>query len=66
MRVIGHLPRLSFPISRTQTGRAGVFVQRAIRRAQEVGDGEAKGVGEFFTLNNVKKYPWGAMSSMEM
>ena len=31
------------------------LVQRAIGRAQEVGDGEAEGVGEFFAVNEVRR-----------
>ena len=46
-------------------GLAVVVVRRAIQRAEELGDGEAEGAGEFFAVNKVRKCPWGAMLSME-
>ena len=41
---------MRFSVIRATQGRKQVLVQRPIRRAEEVGDGEAEGVGEFFDV----------------
>ena len=63
------------PLTRTSVyfGSARLFDTKVLepvlhvlqtRGAEEFGDAEIKGIGQFFALNKVKKCPWGARLSM--